>query len=140
MFNSINYFEEKCINRFEELEDEFIREPQKMAEYVLGLTEELHNVRKRMIHESLKAMDEMLQASQKRRQHWVVEVHETKQLVISLGTVTFKKTLFKNKSPGKCEYLLERIPGLEKHERITEDALWERNKPDNRCKKAYYKK
>ena len=123
MINSIKYFEEKCINRFEELENEFIREPQKMAEYVIGLTEELHNVGKRMIQESLETMDEMLQASQKRRQHWVVEAHETKQLVTSLGTVTFKKTLFKNKSTGKCEYLLDRILGLEKHERITEDAL-----------------
>lgn len=76
-----------------------------------------------MIQESLETMDEMLQASQKRRQHWVIEAHETKQLVTSLGTVTFKKTLFKNKSTGKCEYLLDRILGLEKHERITEDAL-----------------
>lgn len=47
MINSIKYFEEKCINRFEELENKFIREPQKMAEYVIGLTEELHNVGKK---------------------------------------------------------------------------------------------
>ena len=39
----------KCINRFEELENEFIRELQKMAEYVIRLTEELHNIGKRMI-------------------------------------------------------------------------------------------
>ena len=91
MINSIKYFEEKCINRFEELENEFIQEPQKMAEYVIGLTEELHNVGKRMIQESLETMDEMLQASQKRRQHWVVEAHETKQLVTSLGITAYRK-------------------------------------------------
>lgn len=30
------------------------------------------------------------------------ESHETKQLITSLGTVTFKKTLFKNKETGKA--------------------------------------
>ena len=123
MINSIKYFEEECINRFEKLENDFMREPQKLAEYVLGLTNELHNLGLKMIQESLEEMNEMLRKSQKRVQHWVVESHEKKQLITSLGTVTFKKTLFKNKESGKCEYLLDRIIGLEKHERITEDAL-----------------
>ena len=123
MINSIRYFEEECINRFEKLEDDFMKEPQKLAEYVLGLTEELHNLGLRMIQESLEEMNGMLQKSQKRLQHWVVESHETKQLITSLGTVTFEKTLFKNKETGECEYLLDRILGLEKHERISEDAL-----------------
>lgn len=123
MINSIRYFEEECINRFEKLEDDFMKEPQKLAEYVLGLTEELHNLGLRMIQESLEEMNGMLQKSQKRLQHWVVESHETKQLITSLGTVTFEKTLFKNKETGECEYLLDRILGLEKHEHISEDAL-----------------
>lgn len=123
MYNSIKYFEEKCINKFEKLEDNFMREPQKLAEYVFGLTEELHNLGLKMIQESLEEMNEMLRKSQKRLQHWVVESHDTKQLITSLGTVTFKKTLFTNKETGKSEYLLDRIIGLEKHERISEDAL-----------------
>ena len=49
MINSIKYFEEECIKRFEKLEDDFMKEPQKLAEYVLGLTEELHNVDTRII-------------------------------------------------------------------------------------------
>ena len=49
MHNSIKYFEEECINRFEKLEDDFIKEPQKLAEYVLGLTEELHKLGLQMI-------------------------------------------------------------------------------------------
>lgn len=123
MINSIKYFEEECINRFEKLEDNFMKEPQKLAEYVLGLTEELHNVGLRMIKESLEEMNGMLRKSQKRMQHWVVESHTTKQLITSLGTVTYEKTLFKNRETGECEYLLDRIIGLEKHERISEDAL-----------------
>ena len=71
----------------------------------------------------MEEMNEMLRKSQKRKQHWVVESHENKQLITPLGTVTYKKTLFKNRETGKCEYLLDRIIGLEKHERISEDAL-----------------
>lgn len=123
MINSIKYFEEECISHFEKLEDNFMKEPLKLAEYVVGLTEELHQLGLRMIQESLESMNEMLRKSPKRLQHWVVESHESKQLVTSLGEVRFKKTLFTNKETGKSEYLLDRILGLEKNERITEDAL-----------------
>ena len=34
MYKSINYFEKECIKNFEKLEDEFMKEPQKLAEYV----------------------------------------------------------------------------------------------------------
>ncbi len=122
MINSIRYFEEKCINRFEKLEDNFMKEPLKMAEYITALTEELHNLGLCMIKESLENMDIMLQKSSIRLNHWVVESHELKQLLTSLGTVTFKKTLFTNKETGTSEYLLDRILGLERNERITEDA------------------
>ncbi len=123
MYNSIKYFEEECIKRFEKLEDDFVKDPKRLAEYVLGLTDELHNLGLKMIQESLEEMNQMLRKSSKRLQHWVVESHDTKQLITSLGTVTFEKTLFTNKETGESEYLLDRIIGLEKHERITEDAL-----------------
>ena len=100
-----------------------MKEPQKLAEYVLGLTEELQNLGLRIIQESLEEMNTMLRKSKKRLQHWVVESNETKQLITSLGTVTFKKTLFTNRETGESEYLLDRIMGFEKHERISEDAF-----------------
>ena len=53
MYKSINYFEKECIKNFEKLEDEFMKEPQKLAEYVLGITQELHKLGIRMIQESL---------------------------------------------------------------------------------------
>lgn len=122
MKDSIKYFEEECIKRFENLEDEFAREPWKFAEYVEGLTAELHNLGLKMIQESLESLNMMLRNSPKRRQNWVVESHDTKQLITSLGEIEFKKTLFTSKETGKSEYLLDRIIGLEKNARITEDA------------------
>jgi hypothetical protein len=122
MINSIRYFEEECIRRFEKLEDEFIKHPDKLAEYVLELTDELHKLGIVMIKESLESMDQMLQESPVRRKKWVVEAHSHKQLTTSLGDVRFSKTLFTSKETGHSEYLLDRILGLAPNERLTEDA------------------
>lgn len=122
MYNSIKYFEEKCISKFEKLEDDFMKDPTKMAEYVFGLTKELHDLGIRMIQESLESMDKMLNESPIRLKHWVVESHTSKQLTTSLGEVRFRKTFFTNRETGESECLLDRILGLEKNQRMTEDA------------------
>ena len=101
MVNSIRYFEEECINRFEKLEDDFMKDPTKLAEYVYGLTDELHKLGLAMIRESLETMDQMLQKSPIRQKKWVVEAHSSKQLTTSLGDVVFRKTLFTSKETGK---------------------------------------
>ncbi|MFI3173557.1 MAG: ISLre2 family transposase [Eubacteriales bacterium] len=123
MYNSIKYFEENCIKRFEKLEDDFMKNPKDMAEYVVGLTSELHNLGLEMIKDSLESMNQMLIDSPIRLCHWVVECHSTKQLTTSLGDVHFRKTLFTNKKTGKSEYLLDRILGMEPGTRLTEDAV-----------------
>ena len=122
MINSIRYFEKECIKKFEKLEDEFMKEPTKIAEYVLRVTEELHKLGLEMIKESLESMNQMLRESPIRLKNWVIEAHDTKQLTTSLGDVQFQKTLFTNRETGKSEYLLDRILGLSPNERLTEDA------------------
>lgn len=42
--NSIRYFEEECINRLKKLEDQFVKRPDKLDEYVQRLTAELHQL------------------------------------------------------------------------------------------------
>lgn len=125
MIKSIKHFAEESINIFEKLEDDFFKHPEKMAEYVKGITKELHKAGILMIQESLEQMNQQLKDSGKRTTGWYVEKDSQKQLVTSLGTVHFTKNLFMNRETGKMEYLLDRILGLEKHERITEDAITE---------------
>ena len=122
MIQSIRYFEENCISKFEDLEDEFLKHPTKIAEYVIGMTAELHQLGLQMIQESLELMDRFLVESPVRKKNWLVEGHIKKQLVTSLGPVCYKKTLFTNKETGKSEFLIDRLMGLERHERMTEDA------------------
>ena len=123
MVKSIKHFAEESISIFEKLEDDFFKHPEKMAEYVRGITRELHKVGLLIIQESLEQMNQQLKDNGKRTTRWYVEKDSQKQLVTSLGTVHFTKTLFKNRETGEMEYLLDRILGLEKHERITEDAV-----------------
>ncbi|MFS6555660.1 UPF0236 family protein, partial [Parabacteroides distasonis] len=63
-----------------------------------------------------------MKESGKRKSSWLIERDSRKQLITSLGTVCFTKTLFTNRDTGKMEYLLDRVLGMEKHERMTEDA------------------
>ena len=122
MFKSIQYFNEKSVPIFEKLEDEFIKNPSDIASYVIKLTEELHKTGIRMIEESLGYLDQLLNESTYRKFDWVVDRHESKQLITSLGTVSYKKTLFKRKADGKRSYLLDALMGIDSHERMTEDA------------------
>ncbi len=122
MVNSIKYFHEECIKKFEKLEDEFMKNPTLMAEYVQGIKNELHELGIIIIKESLENMNQMLIDSPVRKNNWSVESHTVKSLITSLGTVRFRKTLFTNKESGEYEYLLDRILGLERNQRLTEDA------------------
>ena len=122
MVKSIKHFAEESIKNFEKLEDDFFKNPEQIAEYVLGITKELHTVGLLMIKESLETMNQMLKESGKRQVSWVIEKDNEKNLITSLGTVTFTKTLFTHKQTGEMKYLLDEIIGLEKHERMTDDA------------------
>lgn len=122
MNNSIRHFAEKSINIFEKLEENFYKNPKDFYSYATGITEELHKLGLMMIKESLEDMNQMLIDSGVRKADWIIEKHSDKKLVTSLGTVSFKKTLFTNRKTQESHYLLDQILGMESHERMTEDA------------------
>ena len=122
MVKSIQHFEEISTGVFEKVIGEFFRDPKDFASFTQGITEELHRIGRLLIQETLEEMDQMLRDSGKRKRDWVIEQRPSKQLVTILGTVEFRKTFFTNKQTGETECLLDRILGLEKHERIAEDA------------------
>lgn len=122
MINSIRYFNETSTTIFENLEKDFLKDPTKIAEYVLGVSEELRKVGLNIVKESLEMMNQFLKESNKRKNDWVVEKNTRKQLITSLGTIDYTKTLFTHKESGEMCYLLDRIMELSSHERITADA------------------
>lgn len=122
MINSIQYFEEKGIRKLEKVVEKFLRNPKDMASFVSGIEKEVITLGRDIIRETLEDCDSMLRESGKRKENWIISRKDRKQLVTSLGEITFEKTLFKSKADGHTEYLLDTILGMESHERLTEDA------------------
>lgn len=122
MFHSIKHFNEISTNIFEKAVTDFYQHPDDIASFVKRVQEEVLEVALILIQETLESMDQMLCRSVKRKKDWLVERHSKKQLITSIGTVFFQKTLFTNRHSGEMVYLLDRIMGMEKHERMTADA------------------
>lgn len=122
MYKSIQQFEETGIIKLEKIIERFLTEPQKMAEFVYGIQDELTFLALAIIKETLEDCNQMIRESGKRREAWEIVKTDKKKLTTSLGTVEFEKTLFKNKMTGERKYLLDSILGITSHERLTEDA------------------
>lgn len=122
MIKSIQQFEEFEVKKLGKVLENFVKEPEKQAEFVYGVTDSVIQLGLNIIKETFESMDDELRASGMRKSAWVIVRRDETSLITSLGTVKYYKTLFKNKETGTCEYLLDRIMGLESHVRMTEDA------------------
>jgi len=129
MNNIIQYLQETCIKRFEEIQISLYQDPTQLAKFITDIEEEVKKLGVMVVQETLETMDAEIKKSLKRRLHWVVESSDEKQLITSLGTVRFKKTLYTSKDSkdenGKeimC-YLLDKTLGLSENQRITDDAV-----------------
>lgn len=122
MIKSIQHFKEFGIKNLEKVIEIFLQEPKDFASLVYGIQENMIQLGLDIIKETLEDCDETLRDSLKRRQNWHIVKKDEKKLITSLGTVSFEKTLFKNKTTGERTYLLDRILGFEEHQRLTEDA------------------
>ncbi len=122
MINSIQHFQENGIGKLEKVFVDYSADMTKVAEMVKGVKENVINLGLSMIAEEFEAYDEYLRSNKHIRPEWLIVRRDETTLLTSLGSVTYRKTLFKNKLSGKSEYLLDRVMGIEKHARLTEDA------------------
>ena len=122
MIKSIQQF---CLNGVKNLEKvmvDYSTDMTKIAEMVQGVTNGVINLGCSIIAEEWENYDDLLRKRKDLRTEWYIVRRDETTLLTSLGTVTYHKTLFKNKFTGEHEYLLDRIMGIEKHARMTEDA------------------
>lgn len=124
MNKSITDFVENFINKFLNLQENFFKNPKEIENLVYGMSDELQKLGLNMIKAVLEEMDQALCKSSFRKDKWYIEKHDHKQLVTSLGTIDFDKTLFSDKETRKeMTYLLDRILGFSEHQRMTVDAM-----------------
>ena len=122
MVNSIQHFCREEVKNLEKVMVDYASDMTRIAEMVQGVTKVVTDLGISMIAEEWEGYDEMLRKRKDLRPQWHIVRKDETTLLTSLGSVTYHKTLFKNKHTGEYEYLLDRIMGIEKHARLTEDA------------------
>ena len=122
MNNSIQQFCDKGAKNLEKIMIKYSEDMTKVAEMVQGVTKGVVELGLSIIAEEWESYDELLRKNKEMRPDWHIVRRDKTTLLTSLGSVTYHKTLFKNKVTGEHEYLLDRIMGIEKHARLTEDA------------------
>lgn len=122
MINSIQQFCQNGVQKLEKVMMDYSTDMTKIAEMVQGVTKGVVDLGLSIIAEEWEGYDEILRARKDLRSEWYIVRRDETTLLTGLGSVTYHKTLFKNKFTGEHEYLLDRIMGIEKHARMTEDA------------------
>lgn len=122
MINSIQHFCQNGVKNLEKVMVNYSADMTKIAEMVQGVTKGVVDLGLSIIAEEWENYDELLRTRKDLRPEWYIVRRDETTLLTSLGSVTYHKTLFKNKVTGEHEYLLDRIMGMEKHARMTEDA------------------
>ena len=123
MVNSIQQFLREGIVEIQETMRNFWMEPTKTAEMIYGITSSVTDLGLSIIAEEFEYADELIRQSDQRKKKWYVVRRDENTILTSLGSVTYKRTLFKNRKDGHSEYLLDRMINITAHERMTEDAV-----------------
>lgn len=122
MINSIQQFCQNGVKNIEKVMVDYSTDMTKTAEMVQGVTNGVVGLGLSIIAEEWEAYDELLRKRKELRAEWHIVRRDETTLLTSLGSVIYHKTLFRNKFTGEYEYLLDRVMGIEKHARMTEDA------------------
>lgn len=122
MIKSIQQFQTEGVKKLEKVFVDYSEDMTRFAEMVYGVRDGVLELARDMIVEELEAYDEWLRKSERRKIQWQIVRRDKSTLLSSIGSITYHKTLFRNKNSGQTEYLLDRCMGLEKHARMTEDA------------------
>ncbi len=123
MYNSIQHFEEFGVKKIEAKIKDFIIEKKDLADLVFGLQEDIFELGRNILQEVIEDIDENLRTSGVRKKEWEIVRKDSASILTSFGTLKYKKTYFKPKKGGKREYLVDKIIGIEPHDRVSSDVV-----------------
>ena len=122
--DSISHLSENFIRRILEVQETFLKHPDDVAMMVYNLSDALQKLGVDIMRTFFESIDQWLCKSSRRKDRFYIEQHSVKQLITSLGTVDFKKTLFSDKKHrSDMFYIFDQMLGLEQHQRMTPDAV-----------------
>lgn len=123
MYNSIQHFNEFGVKRIEKKIKNFIEEGKDLADLVLGLKEDLFKLGRDILKEVLEDMDEYFRNCEIRKQYWEIIRKDKTAILTTFGTLSYNRTYFKHKENGNRQHLVDRIVGVEPHDRVSADVV-----------------
>ena len=123
MYNSIQHFNEFGVKRIEKRIKNFIKNGRDIADLIFGLAEDLFELGRNIIEEVLEDIDEYLRNCAVRKEYWEIIRKDETGLLTSFGMIRYNRTYFKPKNGGKREYLVDKIVGIEPHDRVSADVV-----------------
>lgn len=120
--NSIQLFVEKGIEKLYGITNEYMKEPTDLAGFVKAIREVTNVLELGVIKDTFELMDEKLRESPERKAKYEIVKKDAREVITSLGAVRYERTYFRESVSGEKSYLVDEIIGLEKRERMTEDA------------------
>ena len=122
--DSITHLSENFIRKILEVQENFLKKPDDVAMMVYSLSDALQKLGVDIMRTFFESIDQWLCKSPRRKEKFYIEQHMAKQLITSLGSVDFEKTLFSDKKCRSDMYcIFDEILGLEQHQRMTPDAV-----------------
>lgn len=100
----------------------FLQDPSGIAEFTRSVEKYFLDIACNYIRDTLLCCEESLLESPYRRAHWSVVKTDPREIITSVGAVRFERRLYRNKETGKNCYLLDHLLGLDRNEKIMEDA------------------
>jgi hypothetical protein len=120
MYNSILQFIEKDVKEIENILGQLLTGEKDADDLSKEVVDRVMTLANRWICEMYEKIDEEIRESISREKNWTVEKrNEPKELLDIVGTLHFKRTGYEDKKTGKYIYLLDKILGIEGHQRIT---------------------
>ena len=120
MYHSILHFIENDIKEIENLVAAMLKGEKEPHDLSQDIHDRMLGLGSRLIAELYEKIDDEIRESLIRKKKWNIEQrNEPKELLDLMGPVRFRRTGYRDKESGKYVYLLDKILGLEGHQRIT---------------------
>lgn len=123
MFNSIQHFNDFGVKKIEERIKNFIAEGKDLADFILGINQDLMELGRDIVTEILEDMDEFLRKDGVRKKDWEIVRKDETGLLTTFGQIRYKRTYFKPKHGGKRKYLVDELVGIKPHDRMSADVV-----------------
>ena len=120
MYKSILQFIEKDIKEIEKCVENLLEGKKDAADLSQKLNESTRNLAAQLVGEIYETIDQEIRNSITRKEKWRIEKrNEPKELLDIMGLVRFHRTGYEDKKTGEYIYLLDRVLGIDGHQRIT---------------------